>query len=51
MSVKGKKIGFLGGGNMGEALIRGLVKTGLIPPDHLFVTDVRLERLEELAKR
>lgn len=50
MPVKGKKIGFLGGGNMGEALIRGLVKTGLIPPDHLFVTDVRLTRLEELAR-
>ena len=51
MSAKGKKIGFLGGGNMGEALIRGLAKTGLIPPDHLFVTDVRLERLEELGRR
>jgi pyrroline-5-carboxylate reductase len=50
MSVKGKKIGFLGGGNMGEALIRGLVKTGLIPPEDLFVTDVRLGRLEELAR-
>ncbi len=51
MSVKGKKIGFLGGGNMGEALIRGLLKTGLIPPEHLFVADVRLDRLEELARR
>jgi len=51
VSAKGKKVGFLGGGNMGEALIRGLVKTGLIPPDHLFVTDVRLERLEELGRR
>jgi pyrroline-5-carboxylate reductase len=50
MSVKGKKVGFLGGGNMGEALIRGLVKTGLIPPADLFVTDVRLARLEELAR-
>ena len=50
MPVKGKKIGFLGGGNMGEALIRGLVKTGLIPPEDLFVTDVRRERLEELAR-
>jgi pyrroline-5-carboxylate reductase len=48
--VKGKKIGFLGGGNMGEALIRGLVKTGLIPADDLFVADVRLSRLEELAR-
>lgn len=50
MSIKGKKIGFLGGGNMGEALIRGLLKTGLIPPEAIFVTDVRLERLEELAR-
>jgi pyrroline-5-carboxylate reductase len=50
MSIKGRKIGFLGGGNMGEALIRGLVKTGVIPPEDLFVTDVRLGRLEELAR-
>jgi pyrroline-5-carboxylate reductase len=50
VSAKGKKIGFLGGGNMGEALIRGLLKTGLIPPRDLFVTDVRLERLEELGR-
>jgi pyrroline-5-carboxylate reductase len=51
VGAKGKKVGFLGGGNMGEALIRGLLKTGLIPPAELFVTDVRLERLEELARR
>jgi pyrroline-5-carboxylate reductase len=51
VSVKGKKIGFLGGGNMGEALIRGLLKTGLIPPEDLFVADVRLDRLEELSRR
>lgn len=50
MSVKGKRIGFLGGGNMGEALIRGLLKTGLIPPEDLFVADVRLDRLEDLAR-
>jgi len=50
MPVKGKRIGFLGGGNMAEALIRGLAKTGLIPPEQVFVTDVRLERLEELAR-
>ncbi|MGH7267392.1 MAG: pyrroline-5-carboxylate reductase [Candidatus Rokuibacteriota bacterium] len=48
--MKGRKIGFLGGGNMGEALIRGLLKTGLIPPESLFVTDVRLDRLEELGR-
>ncbi len=50
VSVKGKKIGFLGGGNMGEPLIRGLPKTGPIPSEDVFVADVRLERLEELAR-
>lgn len=50
MSVKGKKVGFLGAGNMGEALIRGLLKAGLVPADHVFATDVRLGRLEQLAK-
>jgi pyrroline-5-carboxylate reductase len=50
MTIKGKKIGFLGGGNMGEALIRGIVKTGIVPPQELFVTDVRLDRLEELSR-
>lgn len=47
---RGKRIGFVGGGNMGEALLRGLVKTGLVPPDALFVADVRRERLEELGR-
>ncbi|MBI3625383.1 MAG: pyrroline-5-carboxylate reductase [Candidatus Rokubacteria bacterium] len=50
MSVKGKKVGFLGAGNMGEALIRGLLKAGLVPVDHIFATDVRLGRLEQLGK-
>ncbi len=50
MSVKGKKVGFLGAGNMGEALIRGLLKAGLVPVDHVFATDVRLGRLEQLGK-
>ena len=50
MSVRGKRIGFIGGGNMGEALLRGLIKTQLIPPEHVFVSDTRLERLEELAR-
>ncbi len=50
MSIKGKKIGFLGAGNMGEALIKGLLRTGLIPPESVFATDVRLDRLKQLDK-
>ncbi len=50
MSVKGKKVGFLGAGNMGEAMIRGLLKAGLVPAEDIFATDVRLDRLEQLGK-
>jgi len=50
MSVKGKKVGFLGAGNMGEAMIRGLLKAGIVPAEDIFVTDVRLDRLQQLGK-
>jgi len=50
MSLKGRKIGFLGAGNMGEALIKGLLKTGIVQPESLFATDVRLDRLRQLDK-
>jgi pyrroline-5-carboxylate reductase len=49
MSVKGKQVGFIGGGNMGEALIRGLVESNVVPADHIHVTDVRADRVRQLA--
>ena len=51
MSVKGKKVGFVGAGNMGEALIRGLVESNLVPADSILVTDVRAERTRQLAEQ
>jgi pyrroline-5-carboxylate reductase len=51
MSVKGKKVGFVGGGNMGEALIRGLVESNLVPAEAIIVTDVRAERTRELGEQ
>lgn len=50
MSVKGKKIGFLGAGNMGEALIKGLLKTGVVSPSMLFAADALPERIEQIEK-
>ncbi len=41
-------LGFLGGGNMGEALIKGLVKGSIVPPQKILVFDVDKERLEHL---
>jgi pyrroline-5-carboxylate reductase len=49
MGVKGRKVGFVGGGNMGEALIRGLVESNLVPSDAIMVTDVRADRTRQLA--
>lgn len=51
MSLKGKRVGFVGGGNMGEALIRGLLGANLVPADLMAATDVRTERTAQLTKQ
>ena len=51
MSIQGKTVGFLGAGNMGEAMIKGLLEGGLIAAHAISATDVRSERLEEMARR
>jgi len=43
-------IGFLGGGNMAEALIKGIVAAKVYAPENIFVSDIRPERLQLLAK-
>ena len=45
-----KKIVFVGGGNMGEALVAGLIGSGAWKPSQIIVTDVRPEQLEKLQK-
>ena len=50
MSLKNKTIAFLGAGNMGEALIRGLLAAKTVAPLQIVATDVRPERLDDLAK-
>lgn len=48
--MQGKKVGFLGAGNMAGALIRGLLHSGTVTPDQIRASDVRAERLAELAR-
>jgi len=43
-------IGFLGGGNMAEALIKGITSAHVYAPENIFVSDIRPERLQLLAK-
>jgi pyrroline-5-carboxylate reductase len=42
-------IGFLGGGNMGEALIKGLLSASLLTPGSIHVFDTVPARMEHLA--
>jgi len=48
--VTDKKLGFIGAGNMGEALLKGLLKTGAAKPAQLFASARRPERVQELEK-
>ena len=45
-----KKIAIIGAGNMGEALISGLIVSGSSKPKSIICTDVREARLEEIKK-
>jgi pyrroline-5-carboxylate reductase len=51
MAQENMTIGFIGAGNMAEALISGLLTAGLCRPDRLFCADVRAERLQDLERR
>jgi pyrroline-5-carboxylate reductase len=44
-------LGVVGGGNMAEALIKGLLNAGVVDPSQMIVSDVRPKRLAELAAR
>jgi pyrroline-5-carboxylate reductase len=42
------KVGFIGAGNMGEAMINGLIKSALCEPGQIWASDVRVARLRQL---
>lgn len=48
--LKGKRIGFVGGGKMAEALIRGITAAGLADASAIFVTDVSEKRCAQLKE-
>lgn len=49
--LTGRIIAFIGTGNMGEALVSGLVKNGSAQPGDIVCTDVRPDKLEVLAQK
>ena len=48
--LKNKQVGFVGTGNMGEALMKGLLNRQLCLPDQISCSDVRADRLKAIAE-
>jgi pyrroline-5-carboxylate reductase len=44
-------IGFLGSGNMAEALLNGVLKAGVYQPQQVYVSDIRTDRLAFLREQ
>jgi pyrroline-5-carboxylate reductase len=49
--MRGRKIGFIGGGNMAGALIRGLLHSKTVGAEQIRASDVKGERLTELHEK
>jgi pyrroline-5-carboxylate reductase len=50
MSLEGKKLGFIGTGKMGSALIKGICNAGLFSPSNVYASDLYEPSLDELKK-
>ena len=48
--LSNKKIGFIGGGYMAEALVKGLLSSSLVASKDIFISDLISDRLEYLSK-
>jgi pyrroline-5-carboxylate reductase len=44
-----KRIGFIGAGNMAEAITRGLIESGTVPPERIAASDVSQDRRRLMA--
>ncbi len=51
MPLKQYKLGFIGGGNMAEAIARGCIRAGIFMPSEIFVADPTSERRELLTRK
>jgi len=50
MSIMESKVVFIGAGNMAEAIVSGMVDGSFCAPEKIIMTDVRPERLADLAR-
>ena len=49
--LKDKTISIIGTGNMGEALVGGLISSGLSRPENIICTDIRSDKLDSVKKK
>lgn len=48
--LRNRQVGLVGTGNMGEALIKGLIHGHVCKPEQIFCSDTRLERLKAIRE-
>jgi len=48
--LKNIKLGFLGGGNMSQAILKGLLSASVIDPKNIIVSDIESKKLNTLKK-
>ncbi|MCT8978514.1 pyrroline-5-carboxylate reductase [Clostridium sp. CX1] len=51
MERLGKKVGFIGGGQMGEAIIKGMINSGLCSAEEIYVMDILDSRIKYLKEQ
>ncbi|MFH1993331.1 MAG: pyrroline-5-carboxylate reductase, partial [Pseudomonadota bacterium] len=49
--LKDKKISIIGTGNMGEALVSGLISSGSTDPENIICTDIRENQLDSVKEK
>jgi len=47
-AASSRTVGFVGGGNMAEALIKGLLHAAVLAPSQIIASDVKADRLKHL---
>ena len=50
-SLQDKKIGFIGMGNLGQAILRGLMTSETLTPDQVFITNRSPGKIEKMVKK
>ncbi|MCL6471634.1 MAG: pyrroline-5-carboxylate reductase [Firmicutes bacterium] len=51
MLLRGRRLSIIGAGQMGEALVRGFIQSGVLEAEQIKLSDVNVERLESLKAK